>query len=169
MKLDVSQALRNPGCAYPFDVMQTIAPQEIGGDTILLDDAHLWGTLLADDDGNVTLDGHLTTIAHGHCAHCLEPAQTDIQADFRETFLKDGDPEDDEVFTYSGYAIGLEKLAMTYAVMEIPIRMLCREDCMGYGGFTVAEEDGSNVEPERENPFAVLQQLLTEDESSRLS
>ena len=36
MKLDVSQALRNPGQEYPFHVVQAIAPMELGGTTSLL-------------------------------------------------------------------------------------------------------------------------------------
>ena len=162
MKLDVSLALKNPGQEYLFRGEQAIAPQEIGGDTVTMDDAVLEGTYFAAEDGSVTVDGRLTTVAHAHCANCLEPASADIQATFRETFLRNGDPEDDEIFVYTGFSIGFEKLAMSYAVLALPIRFLCREDCPGLAGF--ADNDSCQKELQNEHPFAALQQLLTKDE-----
>ena len=41
MKLDVSQALKNPGQEYLFHGEQAIASQEIGGDIVTFDDATL--------------------------------------------------------------------------------------------------------------------------------
>ena len=162
MKLDVSQALKNPGQEYPFRGEQAIAPQEVGGDTVILDDAVLEGTYFAAEDGSVTVDGQLTTVAHAHCANCLEDASADIQATFRETFLRNGDPEDDETFAYTGFSIGFEKLAMSYAVLALPIRFLCREDCPGLVGF--ADNDSCQKEMQNAHPFAALPQLLTKDE-----
>jgi uncharacterized protein len=162
MKLDVSLALKNPGQEYLFRGEQAIAPQEISGDTVTFDDAILEGTYFATDDGSVQVDGKLTTVAHAHCANCLEPASADIQATFRETFLRNGDPEDDEIFVYTGSCVGFEKLAMSYAVLALPMRFLCREDCPGLVGF--ADNDTCQKEMQNEHPFAALQQLLTKDE-----
>ena len=164
MKLDVSQALRNPGQEYPFRVEQAIAPMELGGDDITFDTAVLMGVYSATDDGDVTFDGELTTVAHSQCANCLEPASADIQAAFRETFLRDGDPEDDEIFVYGGSAVGFEKLAMSTAVLALPMRFLCKEDCPGLPGIAGTDEDYCQKEMQNEHPFAALQQLLTKDE-----
>lgn len=166
MKLDVSPALRNPGQEYPFHGEQTIAPQEISGDTVVFDDAVLDGTFCATEDGSVTVDGSLRTVAHAHCANCLEPASADIQATFRETFLRNGSPEDDEIFAYTGSAVGFEKLAMSYAVLALPIRFLCREDCPGLDAVSGADNDPCHCQKDakKDNPFAALQQLLTKDE-----
>ena len=162
MKLDVSQALKNPGQEYLFHGEQASASQEIGGDIVTFDDATLEGTYFASEDGSVLVDGKLKTVAHAHCANCLEPASADIQATFRETFLRNGDPEDDENFAYTGFSIGFEKLAMSYAVLALPMRFLCREDCPGLVGF--ADNDFCQKELQNEHPFAALQQLLTKDE-----
>jgi len=164
MKLDVLQALRNPGQEYPFHVVQAIAPMELGGENITFDDAVLSGVYSASEDGNVTFDGQLTTVAHAQCANCLEPASADIQAAFRETFLRDGDPEDDEIFAYGGAVVGFEKLAMSYAVLAMPMRFLCKEDCPGLPGIAGTDEDFCQKEMQNEHPFAALQQLLTKDE-----
>ena len=160
MRLDVSIALKNPGQAYPFRGEQTIAPIDVYGDEVTFDDAVLEGVYTANEDGSVTVDGQLTTVAHAPCANCLEPASADIQATFRETFLRDGDPEDDEIFAYAGSVVGFEKLAMSYAVLNMPMRFLCSEDCEGMQEFSGADNDSEQKEMQSTHPFAALQQLL---------
>lgn len=164
MKLDVFKALRSPGQEFPFEGEQAIAPQSIGGDIVTFDEAHLSGTLTAADDDSITAEGVLTTVAHGHCARCLEPAETDIQTEFRETFLRDGDPEDAEIFVYSGSSVDFERLAMSYAVLALPMRLLCRPDCPGLAGYRVKSDEDIDSQATQEHPFAALQQLLTKDE-----
>ncbi|MGN0778373.1 MAG: YceD family protein [Aristaeellaceae bacterium] len=162
MKLNATLALKNPGQEYPFEGEQTIAPQEISGDTITFDPAQLKGVYSATEGGSVTVTGSLVTTAHGSCAKCLEPASVQIEAEFQETFQRDGDPEDDEIFAYEGYILDFEKLAMSYALFNLPMRMLCREDCPG---LLVSPDDDvclCQKEAHTQRPFAALQQLLTE-------
>ena len=160
MKLDVSVALKNPGQAYPFHGEQTIAPIDVYGDEVSFDPAVMEGSYTALEDGSVTVDGRLTTVAHAPCANCLEPASAEIHATFRETFLRDGDPEDDEIFAYAGSVVGFEKLAMSYAVLNMPMRFLCSEDCQGWGEFSGADTETEQKEMQSTHPFAALQQLL---------
>ena len=161
MKLDVSDALANPGQEYSFSGLQAIADQEIYGDTVRLEDAAVEGVFLSDEDGNITIRGQLSTIAHARCANCLEPAQARVENDFDETFRRGGDPEDDEIFAYDGRWVPLDKLVMSYAVMALPIRFLCKEDCPG---FEYRDPDAAPVEPGTQRPFAGLQQLLQQNE-----
>ena len=164
MRLDVTQALRNPGEEFPFEAEQAIAPQEVSGETVTFDPALMKGVYSATEDGSVTLDGVLTTVAHAQCAKCLSPAQADVGADFRETFYHDGQPESDDRFVYEGSAVELERLAMFTAMLALPMRFVCREDCPGLGEY--AGEDvftrSSQEELPGQRPFAALQQLLTE-------
>lgn len=166
MKLNVSEALRNPGQEYAFQGEQTIAPVDVNCETITFDTVVLSGAFFTDDDGGVTVDGKLTTVAHAQCANCLEPAKADIEAPFHETFVRGGDPNDDEIFAYEGYQVEFDKLAMSYAVMALPIRFLCKEDCEGLGETIAVDTDHSLCQKELpgQHPFAALQQLLTKDE-----
>lgn len=166
MKLNVSEAIRNPGQEYSFSGDQIIDPVEIGGESITFDVAKLSGTFFTDDDGGVTVDGSISTVAHAHCANCLEPASAVVENTFRETFQRNGDPEDEESFAYSGYQVDFDKLAMSYAVLALPIRFLCKEDCEGLGDTHPVDVDfdPSQKELPGQHPFAALQQLLTKDE-----
>lgn len=162
MKLDVSTALMHPGQEYRFQDLQAIADQEIYGDIVRIDDCTVTGTYMADDDGNISVIGQLKSVAHAPCSNCLNDASAEIENDFDEVFVRNGDPEDDETFSYEGHVVDMEKLVMSYAVMALPIRFLCREDCPGlkYGGLDVKTEKGPDVQ----YPFAALKDLLNQNE-----
>lgn len=164
MKLDVTKALRNPGQEYALDVEQTIAPQDVYGEEVTFDPAHLQGVYAAEEDGSVTVEGRFRVTAHAHCANCLAPASADIEAEFRETFQHGGDPEDDETFVYDGNALDFEKLAMFQAMLHLPMRFLCQEDCPGMTDYTGADVHLRSCHKELpgQHPFAALQQLLAE-------
>lgn len=161
MELDVSTALSHPGQEYPFSGTQAIADQEIYGTVVRVDDCTVEGRLMADDEGNINVKGRLVTRAYAPCANCLKEASAEIVNDFEEDFIRNGDPEDDEIFAYEGHLISMEKLVMSYAVMALPIRFLCREDCPG---FEYKDPDAAPVEPGIQYPFAGLKQLLEQSE-----
>ncbi len=161
MKLNVNEALSNPGQEYHFSGLQAIADQEIGGQTVKIDDCAVEGVFLSDDTGNISVKGQLETVAHAPCANCLADAEAKVWNDFDETFLRGGDPEDDEIFAYDGHGFDLGKLVMSYAAMALPIRCLCREDCPG---FEYKDPDVAPAEPGIQYPFAGLRQLLENNE-----
>ncbi len=163
MKLNVLQALRDPGTAYAFSAEQTIGPQDVNGTEVTFDPVAITGKLTAAEDGSVTLEGTMATVAHAQCANCLAPASSPVQGDFRETFIHGGDPEDDESFAYEGSVLELDKLTLFCVMLNLPQRFLCKEDCPGlmqYVGADVTKlcQDELNVQ----RPFAALQQLLAE-------
>lgn len=172
MKLDVLQALRNPGTEYAFSAEQELAPQDVSGSEVIFDVVKLSGKLVAGEDGSVTVEGRLSTVAHAQCAKCLAPAISKVEGEYRETFIHGGDPEDDESFAYNGGAIELDKLTLFYVMFNLPMRFLCKEDCEGlgmYAGADVTISSGEDVlttlcqdELNVQRPFAALQQLLAE-------
>ena len=161
MELDVSRALAQPGQEFPFSGTQAIADQEIYGTIVRIDDCKVEGVFLADHEGNVSVRGRIETVAHAPCANCLKDASARIENDFDEEFIRNGDQEDDEIFAYEGRLVSLSKLVMSYAVMALPIRFLCREDCPGfeYPDRTEAPA-GAGVQ----FPFSGLKQLLDQME-----
>ena len=161
MELDVSRALAQPGQEFPFSGTQAIADQEIYGTVVRIDDCAVEGTFMADHEGNVSVRGRIETVAHAPCANCLQDASAKIGNEFDEDFIRNGDPEDDEIFAYEGHAVSLEKLVMSYAVMALPIRFLCREDCPGFEYTDRTETPG---EPGIQHPFEGLRQLLDQME-----
>ena len=172
MKLDVLHALRNPGTEYVFTVEQELSPQDVSGSEVTFDVVKLNGKLVAGEDGSVTVEGKLSTVAHSQCAKCLAPAISEVEGEFRETFIHGGDPEDDESFAYNGGAIELDKLTLFYVMFNLPMRFLCKEDCEGLSMYLGADVTISTGDDETtslcqdelnvQRPFAALQQLLAE-------
>ena len=111
-------------------------------------------------------------VAHAQCAKCLAPAISDVEGEFRETFIHGGDPEDDESFAYNGGAIEFDKLTLFYVMFNLPMRFLCKEDCEGLSMYLGADVTISTGDDETtslcqdelnvQRPFAALQQLLAE-------
>lgn len=169
MKLDVSTALRTPGQEYAFHERQAMAPVEVLGETVTLDDIEVSGTFQTMEDGSVTVDGMLKTTAHARCANCLAPASAEVTATFRETFVRGGDPEDDETFAYDGYFVDLDHMVMTYLLLEMPMRFVCGEQCPGMGAWVEGDSEISLYRegelPKTQRPFAGLQQLLAQSGS----
>ena len=167
--LDVSEAVRHTGVEFPFQAVQAIAPQEIQGEAITFDDAQVSGRVCASADGSIHVTGSLKTCAHARCANCLKAVDQGVTAGFDEIFYLNGDPEDDEIFAYTGQEISLEKLAMSCAVLELPMRFLCREDCPGQEGIDDRDVRVYLCQEELpgQRPFAALQQLLSEQTEDR--
>ncbi len=166
MKLDVSRALKQPGEPFPLDVEQAIAPQVIGGEEIRFDPVRLRGTYMALEGGNIAVDLRLTARAHARCANCLAPAHADVSEPIEELFLPGGDPEDSEIFCYTGQEVDLERLAMSYAVLGLPMRFLCREGCAKAPAYDDADVDVCLCQEEElpgQRPFAALKQLLARE------
>ena len=174
--LDVSRAMRTPGEAFPFVHHEQIQPQDICGEEVSFDEPVVLEGHFSMSGENLTLEGVLYATAHSRCCNCLEPAKVDLSVDFSEVFtrldrftqLEEDDDPDRLVFT--GSKVELGHLALTLALLDLPIRFLCREDCDGYKymapqqtyAFHQAEEA-----PKKENPFSVLQQLLTKDQNDQ--
>ncbi len=161
MELDVSTALSQPGQEFPFSGTQAIADQEIYGTIVRIDDCRVEGSFMADSEGTINVRGQLFTRAHAPCANCLKEAAAGIRNEFDEDFIRNGDPEDDEIFVYEGHRVPMEKLVMSYAVMALPIRFLCREDCPG---FEYTDRTDASGGTEVQHPFAGLRQLLDQME-----
>lgn len=171
MLLDVSRALRSPGESFSFVHHERIAPQDIHGETVSFDEPVVLEGRFSMSGDELTLDGKLTATAHSRCCNCLEPATVHLEVPFHEVFTKVDrtsaeQVEDPDRWVFSGSKAELEHLTLTLALLELPIRFLCRPDCDGYKAmapqYTAGPKDAS-----RESPFSVLQQLIINDQNDQ--
>ncbi|MBR1586413.1 MAG: DUF177 domain-containing protein [Clostridia bacterium] len=173
MLLDISRALRTPGEEIPFQHRDAIPPQDIFGETVTFDDVILTGHYSVADE-SLRIRGTLTATAHGHCAWCLEPVDYPVEVPFDEAFTrinkytrKEETPDEEERLMYEGSKVELSHLAMTLAVLDLPIRFECGEGCPAQAGLpsddTPYLSDCQKDMPDQ-HPFSALQQLLTKDQ-----
>ena len=171
MRLDITGALKARGEEIPFEHHDQIPPQDVLGEVVTFDEVLMKGKMaMADDD--LHLYGKLTTVAHGHCACCLAPVDYAISVPFDEIFNRitrfsaPVDPaEEDERLTYEGSKVELEHLALTLAVLDLPIRFEC-EDCPVLPAFEPEDPltHACQKDMPDQHPFSALQQLLTKDQ-----
>ena len=174
MLLDISRALRASGEDIPFLHRDAIPPQDILGETVEFSDVVFSGHFALTGD-SLRLHGTLSAVAHGHCAGCLKPVDYQVNVPFDEMFTRvtrytpqETDPGEEERWFYEGSKVELSHLAMTLAVLDLPIRFSCGPDCPVLGHLPSDEDSPTTHACQKDmpdqHPFSALQQLLTKDQ-----
>ena len=173
MLLDVSRAFLQPGERIAFRHEEPIPPQLIFGETVTFPaNAVMTGDYLL-EGSTLYLTGELEVTAQGRCAFCLKEISYPIRKDFSEVFLHldrmtrqtQRAEEDDEQMTFEGKEIDLAQLALTLAVLELPMRFECDECLSADDGEDVGDHTHAcQKETPTVHPFSALQQLLTKDQ-----
>ncbi len=139
MLLDVSRAAASPGTEVAFTHREPIPPQEIMGETVAFPEPALFSGTCLVKGGKLFLKGHMDVTASAHCARCLDPVRHPVSVAFDEAFVpadrpaqgEDGEAGGEEGFVFDGPLVEMGRLALTLAVLELPIRFLCGEGCRG--------------------------------------
>ena len=88
----------------------------------------------------VFVEGSLDTIIETDCSLCLEKAQIPVSSRFHYTFVpRQADVEDEKELTaedmdveyYVEETIDLDPLILEQIILQIPMRVVCRETCRG--------------------------------------
>ena len=109
----------------------------------------------------------------GVCDSCGEPARFSGSVEGTEIVRKVSEPardrlpaekidEEDDSYTYEGDVIELDRIADEALLLNLPSRLLCREDCKGLCpkcGKNFNEGDCDCAEDHSDSPFAALLNL----------
>jgi uncharacterized protein len=84
----------------------------------------------------VTARGSVTAPARLQCSRCLEPFESELEADFEVVFRRGGDgllPEDeDDVPVFLGDEwVAFDEAARESLLLVVPMKPLCRDACRG--------------------------------------
>lgn len=82
--------------------------------------------------GIVTLTYSADVPFSTNCARCLEPLEQCEHLEFTHTVVRKlNQQDDDDYVVVADGLLNLDTLAQTDIVLELPTRVLCREDCKG--------------------------------------
>lgn len=122
--------------------------------------------------GRFLLDGRATARGELVCGRCLEPVGWEMDSSFDlELALVETAPLDSEIaladdeldVVYLGEpTLDLETLAIEQVELELPIRIVCTDDCAGLCprcGADLNDEGACRCEPEADPRWAALQDL----------
>ena len=172
MKLDITKGIQKKGVDVPFELEDVWGEDHWNGDTIAyVGPVSLSGTYMLADE-TVLVRGEARAVIQSPCARCLTPTNTPVTAEVDEAFVRDkGDGEmeiDEDQYTYTGHVLELDDAVRTAILLELPSRILCKEDCRG-----LCAQCGANLNVNvcscqkdltSRNPFSALASLLNEDE-----
>ena len=171
MKLDITKGIQKKGVDVAFELEDVWGEDHWNGDTIsYVRPVSFSGTYMLADE-TVIVRGIARAVIQSPCARCLKPTETNIEAEFDEAFIRDTGEEreaDDDQYMYSGHVLELDEAVRTALLLEMPSRVLCKEDCLG-----LCDQCGADLninacscqkDLTRRNPFSALASLLNEDE-----
>ena len=149
MKINVI-TIPEEGLSVQFSLAGSLLPDLISGagsdggsggvqDAFILEKVDVAGSIKRYRQ-SLSFTGHLETVLETTCARCLEEAQVPVEADFRYTLLPatatgqdevELQTEDLEVVYYDGEIIDLVPLIAEQVLLQMPMKVLCRESCRG--------------------------------------
>ena len=171
MKLDITKGIQRKGVDVPFDLEDAWGEDHWNGDTIAyIRPVSFSGTYMLADE-TVIVRGIARAVIESPCARCLAATVTSVEAEVEEAFIRDKGEEreaDDDQYMYSGHVLELDEAVRTALLLEMPSRVLCKEDCRGLcdqcGANLNINECSCQKDLTHRNPFSALASLLNEDE-----
>ena len=164
MKLDVQNALRNPGEIYKVTMegkLDSGCELELASVRLQMDYVYTGKQIL--------VNGYMETEIGTNCARCLVEMKYPIKLDFSEVFAKHTENQDE--YPFSGEIVELDKMMLDNVFLNLPVRFLCNPDCKGLcptcgANLNVEKCTCSNnkVEEIKANPFTKLEGLFDENE-----
>ena len=171
MKLDITKGIQSKGYDVPFELTDAWGEDHWNGDTVAyVRPVSFSGTYMLADE-TVIVRGIARAVIESPCARCLAATETSVEAEVEEAFIRDKGQEreeDDDQYMYSGHVLELDEAVRTALLLEMPSRILCKEDCLG-----LCDQCGADLninacscqkDLTRRNPFSALASLLNEDE-----
>lgn len=81
--------------------------------------------------GIVTLKFHTSFVLNHVCDRCLKMFEREYDYDFEHTIVRDSQKEDDEHIVCENMVLDLDELAISDLLLQLPSKILCKEDCKG--------------------------------------
>lgn len=171
MKLDITKGIQRKGVDVAFDLLESWGEDRWNGDVItFVRPVSFSGTYMLADE-TVIVRGIARATLESPCARCLKPAVTEVSAEVSEAFTRDkgqGQEPGEDGYLYTGHVLELDEAVRTALLLELPSRILCREDCRGLcpqcGTDLNTHTCSCQKDLTHRTPFSALASLLNEDE-----
>ena len=173
MKLDITKGIQRKGTSVEVELSDTWGEDRWNGDTISFAGPVTFSGVYMLADETAIVRGTVCADISSNCARCAGPAMTHVTAELEEAYVRDTGDErmealDEDQYTYSGHVLELDDAVRTALLLELPSRILCKEDCKGLcsqcGADLNINECSCQKDLIRKIPFSALASLLNEDE-----
>ncbi len=166
MVLEMGYLFNRNGASMPVELIEQIKELADYPDVVeFVEPVRIEGTLKNEDDVFVLEAKGNTTVTLA-CDRCLAPVRKELCFEIKERFAHTG-RENEETETFTGDQIDLADFVKRGIVGELPMKLLCREDCKGLCpvcGKDLNEGDCGCDTTERDPRFESLRALFNDDE-----
>ncbi len=157
MKIDIADAVRNTGEEFTSEYHGAMPGIDFLGDRYEFPDGvHVTAGWRYDGEGIIVM-GRFKADTPVTCARCLEEFTYTIGFDFAEYYKKQ--PEEG-MYAYQDDTIDLTQMLEDNVVVNLPTKLLCREDCKGLCSQCGTDLNkgpcGCRPEADEASPFAGL-------------
>ena len=149
------------GESLPLEFTHTLALSKkygVSGDTAVL--SFSGAVLHRKDYFEVT--GNVMAVFASECAKCLELVDVSLEYPFDERFAESLEVSGDEdAFEYFDKTLDLSQALFTTFLIELPARVLCKDDCLGLCMKCHANLNNTacNCPPDGDDRFSILDSL----------
>ena len=166
MIIEMGYLFNRKGASLPVELMETIDHVKDYPDVVeFVEPVRIEGTLKNEDDVFV-LDAKGETTVLMECSCCLAPVRKELSFEIKERFAHTG-RDDEETETFTGDQIDLADYVKRDIIGELPMRVVCREDCKGLCpicGKDLNDGDCGCDRTIRDPRFESLRALFNDDE-----
>lgn len=167
LRLDVKNALNDPGQPFPFQMESELPPMEVLDETVRFQPIEITGTVTGSDEA-VSVEATISATVKTRCSRCLTDVAVPIRTEVREAFTASEQNSEEDAYPLSGTVADLEPMVRDALLLELPIKILCREECPGLCPVCGVDLNQSDClcqrDVEDKNPFSALRELLIDDE-----
>ncbi len=172
MRLSVADISKIPGESIAFEFSQDWPDfTDTDPETRFAGPIHVSGRASNVGDGVIEVNAVAEAKLLSQCVRCLKPVETEVVADICERFVRDGvvQPEEAEAYPFSNDTLELDTMVRDNLLLNLPMRVLCREDCLGLCPVCGCDLNTNThcscrQEAVDEHPMAALKALLNDDE-----
>ena len=130
MIIEMGYLFNRNGATLPVELVEQIDDAKDYPDVVeFAEPVKIEGTLKNEDDVFV-LDAKGETAVLMECSCCLAPVRKELCFEIKERFAHTG-RENEETETFTGDQIDLADFVKRGIIGELPMKVLCREDCKG--------------------------------------
>lgn len=131
MMIELKQLFEVEGDSIPIDRFLDLSDVKLGVANPFTEPVHLCGRL-SHRAGIVSLSYTASATLHAACDRCLAPVDTPVVFRFEHTLVKQvNDDSNDELIVVPDLKLDLDELASSDIILELPSKVLCKEDCKG--------------------------------------
>ncbi len=81
--------------------------------------------------GIVTISFYVSFVLNHVCDRCLKKFEQEYEYDFEHTLVQSTSIEDDQHIVCENMILDLNELAISDLLLQLPSKILCKEDCKG--------------------------------------